>query len=60
MNFALYILGILLVGGGLAYGAFMLGVATAWIGVGLIILLGAGLMMGVMRTDPGDEGITDS
>lgn len=56
MNFAIYILGFLLVAGGLGYAAFMLGVAAVWIGVGVIVMLGIGLMMAVMKTDPGDEG----
>lgn len=50
MNFAIYLLGTLLVIGALAYGAFLLGVDPTWIAVGAIAVLGIGIMSGVTRT----------
>ena len=40
----IYILGALLLAGGLAYGAFVLGVPPLWIGIGVLVLLGLGIM----------------
>ena len=39
MSFALFIIGFLLIIGGLAYGAFLLGAPQLWIIVGAVILL---------------------
>lgn len=50
MSFALYLLGMIIVICGLAYGAFMLHVAPQWIGVGVVVLLGIGILTGVART----------
>ncbi|MEO6967687.1 MAG: hypothetical protein ACREP1_04880 [Rhodanobacteraceae bacterium] len=50
MSFALYLVGMIIVICGLAYGAFMLHVAPQWIGVGVIVLLGLGILTGVART----------
>lgn len=50
MSFAIYLLGFLLVIGGLAYGATLLHVPTEWIVVGGIVMLGAGLLTGVKAT----------
>ncbi len=50
MSFALYLIGMIIVICGLAYGAFMLHVAPQWIGVGVIVLLGLGILTGVART----------
>ncbi|MEO7149041.1 MAG: hypothetical protein ABIY40_03790 [Rhodanobacteraceae bacterium] len=50
MSFALYLIGMIIVICGLAYGAFMLHVAPQWIGVGVVVLLGIGILTGVART----------
>ena len=49
-SFALYLVGILIVAGGLAYGAHLAGLATQWIAVGVVVLLGLGIVMAVSRT----------
>jgi len=50
MNFALYMIGVLVVIGGLAYGASRLGISSTWIGVGAAVILGLGIMAGVDKT----------
>jgi hypothetical protein len=59
-NFALYVVGYLIVIAGLAYGAFLLGLPPVWIGVGAVVLAGIGIVTGVSRTRhrelPPDEG----
>jgi hypothetical protein len=50
MSFAIYILGFILLIGGLAYGASMAGLSTQWIVVGVLVLLGMGVAMGATRT----------
>jgi hypothetical protein len=49
-SLALYIIGFVVLIAGLAYAASLAGVATQWIGVGAVILLGLGIVMGVTRT----------
>ncbi len=48
--FAVYIIGLLLVIGGLAYGAMLLGIDGQWIIVGVIVLVGLGIMTGAVKT----------
>ena len=43
-NFAVYMIGIIIVAGALAYGAYALSVPPVWIGVGAAIIIGFGLM----------------
>ena len=50
MNFAIYIIGAILVVCGLAYGASRLGVSSTWIFVGAIIIIGLVIMGGVSKT----------
>ncbi len=50
MSFALYIIGFLVVIGGLSYGAHLLHVAPKWISVMDIILLGLGILTGAKST----------
>ena len=45
-----YFFGFLLVIGGLAYGAIMLGVPSLWVGIGAVILVGLALMNTVTST----------
>lgn len=50
MTFAIYILGFVVLIGGLAYGASMAGLSIQWIVVGVLVLLGLGIAMGATRT----------
>jgi hypothetical protein len=50
MTFLLYIVGFIIFVGGLAYGAHLMGVSQTWIGVGVVILLGLGILTGAVRT----------
>ena len=56
-NFSIYMVGVILAIGALGYGAFALGVDPMWIGVGVAVLLGLGLMgaarkAGIGRDNP--------
>jgi hypothetical protein len=50
MSFALYILGFVILVAGMAYGAQMAHIPQRWIGVGIIIMVGVGIMSAVSRT----------
>ena len=50
MSFGIYILGFLIMIGGLIYGATILHVAPHWIGVGALVLVGLALLKGVQAT----------
>jgi hypothetical protein len=49
-SLAIYIVGFVILVGGLAYGASVAGLATQWIVIGAVVLLGLGIVMGVTRT----------
>jgi predicted signal transduction protein with EAL and GGDEF domain len=49
-SLAIYIVGFVILVGGLAYGANLAGLAPQWIAVGVLALLGLGIVMGVTRT----------
>lgn len=49
-TFVIYAIGFLILLAGLIYGAVLLGVATQWIVVGSLVLLGLGIAMGVGKT----------
>ncbi len=55
MSFGLYMLGFLMVIGGLIYAATMAHVPTAFIGVGSIILIGIAILTGVKATRQKDS-----
>ncbi|HVS13683.1 MAG TPA: hypothetical protein VMV46_07155 [Thermoanaerobaculia bacterium] len=60
-NFALYVVGFLVLIAGLAWGAHILGVAPVWIGVGTLVLTGIAIVTGVSKTryrepSPEDRG----
>ena len=55
MSFAIYIAGFLNFIGGLVYGAVLLNVATQWIAVGAIILVGLAVLTGVKSTRQKDS-----
>ena len=55
MSFMLYIIGIIVLIGGLIYGAWLLNVPQQWIMVGAIVIAGLGILSGVARTRKKDE-----
>ena len=50
MSFGIYILGFLILIGGLVYGAVILHLAAQWIAVGAIVLVGLAILTGVKAT----------
>jgi hypothetical protein len=50
VSFAIYIVGFIVLIAGLAYGASLAGLATQWIAVGVLVLLGIGIARGVTHT----------
>lgn len=50
MSFGLYIVGFLILIGGLIYGAVILHLPLHWIVVGAVVLLGMGILTGVKAT----------
>ena len=49
-SLSIFIIGFLILIGGLAYGASMAGLSTQWIAVGVAVLAGIGIVMGVTKT----------
>jgi hypothetical protein len=49
-TFVIYAIGYVILLAGLIYGATLLGIATQWIVVGTLVLLGLGIAMGVGKT----------
>jgi len=50
MSYTLYVVGFLIVIGGLIYGAFLLHIPTQWIVVGSVVLIGIAILTGVKAT----------
>lgn len=50
MSYALYVVGFVIVIGGLIYGAVLMHVPTPWIIVGSVVLLGLAILTGVKAT----------
>jgi hypothetical protein len=50
MSFGLYMVGFIVLIVGLALGAYLLHVPPMWIGVGVIVLVGIGILTGVTST----------
>jgi uncharacterized membrane protein YiaA len=59
-SFATYVLGFVIVIIGLAIAAYLLGVQTTWIAVGVIVLLGIGILMATSRTKTRDPASGDT
>ena len=49
-NLFIYLLGVVIVVGALAYGAYMLHAPPAWIAIGALIVIGFGIMGAVSKT----------
>jgi hypothetical protein len=50
MSFALYMIGLALLVGGIAWALVTAGLATVYVGITCLIVLGIGVMMAVSRT----------
>ena len=50
MSFGIYLVGFLILIGGLIYGSVLLHMPSHWIVVGTIVLLGLGILKGVAST----------
>ena len=57
-SFATYLIGFLILIGGLGLAAYLLNVPAMWIGVGVIILLGIGVLSATSRTKMRDPTTT--
>jgi len=55
MSFALYIIGFVVLIVGLAVGAHLIHIPPQWIGVGVLILIGLGVVTGVTHTRQRDS-----
>lgn len=49
-SFGIYVIGFLIFTVGLAAAAYLLGAPPVWIGVGVVVLLGMGILTGVSKT----------
>lgn len=49
-SLAIWIIGFIVLIGGLAYGASLAGMSPQWIGVMAVVLAGVGIVMGVSKT----------
>jgi hypothetical protein len=58
-NLVIYLIGTVFVAGGLAWGAYKLTVPPIWIGIGVIILIGLGIMAAVSKTRQKEKSGTD-
>jgi hypothetical protein len=62
-SFATYLIGFLILVGGLALAAYLLNAPPVWIGVGVIILVGLGVLSATRRTkmrDPSESAPSTS
>jgi hypothetical protein len=57
MSFGIYVVGFLILIGGLIYGAVLLHIAPQWIAVGAIVLLGLAVLKGVQATRGKDPSV---
>jgi hypothetical protein len=55
MSFGIYIIGYLILIGGLTYGATLVHVPSQWIVVGAVVLAGLGIVTGVKATRQKDS-----
>jgi len=59
-SFATYLIGYLILIGGLAGAAYLLNIPAAWIIVGIVVLVGAGVLTATSRTKMRDPGTGQS
>ena len=57
-SFATYLIGFVVLIVGLAFAAHLIGLPPIWIGVGVIVMIGLGILMGVSRTKRPDPPAT--
>ncbi len=57
-SFGIYLIGFVILIVGLAIAANLLGLPTLWIGVGVIVLIGIGVLTGVSKTKRPDPPST--
>lgn len=57
-SFSTYIIGFIIVVIGLAVAAYLLAVPPIWIGVGVLVAIGLGVVMATSRTKPRDPPAT--
>jgi len=55
MSFSLFLIGLVLVVGGIAWGLVTAGVPTVYVVISCLIVLGAGIMAAVSRTRTKDD-----
>jgi hypothetical protein len=55
MSFTIYLIGFVVLIVGLAVGAHMMHMPPRWIGVGVVVLAGIGILSGVARTRQRDS-----
>jgi hypothetical protein len=55
MSFGIYVVGFLILIGGLIYGAILMHVPAQWIAVAAIVLVGLGILTGVKSTRQKDS-----
>lgn len=55
MSFGIYMVGFILVIIGVATGAFLMHMPPMWIGVGVLIMIGLGILLGVTSTRQRDS-----
>ena len=54
-NFSIYLVGVVIVVGALAYGAHLMGIETQWVVIGAAVALGLGVMGGISKTQAKKE-----
>ena len=50
MSFGIYMVGFIILIVGVALGAHLMHVPPAWIGVGVVVMIGVGILLGVTST----------
>jgi len=59
-NLAIYLIGTVFVAGGLGWAAYKLGASPVWIGIGVIIIIGLGIMAAVSKTRQKETSDSDN
>jgi hypothetical protein len=57
-SFGMYLIGFIVLIVGLALAAYLLGAPPLWIGIGVIVMVGIGILSGVSRTKRPDPPAT--